>query len=156
MSPTIAGGPLTIVGLDAGSITLTPPVGPAIPLPIQLGIKGEYGATLAAGIPSSGGTFTFTGSGGADVGPFTATVTMSNPLFNWTNQSAAATVDRTQGLTYTWTGGLPGTSRRSLDGVGSDCGLFLPGTGGSRAVYRALLYSAWHAGRQRRYVDTTA
>jgi uncharacterized protein (TIGR03437 family) len=107
--PTVAGGAPTPVGLNAGSITLTPPVGPAIPLPIQLGIKGEYGATLAAGIPSSGGTFTFTGSGGADVGPFTAMVTMSNPLFNWTNQSAAATVDRTQGLTYTWTGGLPGT-----------------------------------------------
>lgn len=108
--PVIAGGQLTIVGLDAGSITFTGPTGPAIPLPIQLGIKGEYGAILAAsGIPSSGGTFTFTGSGGADVGSFTSTVTMSNPLFNWTSQSAAATVDRTQGLLFTWTGGLPGT-----------------------------------------------
>jgi uncharacterized protein (TIGR03437 family) len=108
--PIITGGQLTIVGLDAGSITFTGPTGPAIPLPIQLGIRGEYGAILAAGgIPSSGGTFTFTGSGGADVGPFTSTLTMSNPLFNWTNQSAAATVDRTQGLLYTWTGGLPGT-----------------------------------------------
>lgn len=108
--PIIAGGMVTAVGLDAGSITLTPPAGPAIPLPIELGIKGQYGATLAAGgIPSSGGTFTFTGSGGADVGPISATVTMSNPLFNWTNQSAATTVDRTQGLLFTWTGGLPET-----------------------------------------------
>ena len=33
-------------------------------------------ANLAAGaIPSTGGAFTFTGSGGADVGPFTSTVT---------------------------------------------------------------------------------
>jgi hypothetical protein len=32
-------------------------VGPAVPLPLDLGIKGEYGATLAAGaIPSTGGT----------------------------------------------------------------------------------------------------
>jgi len=107
--PIITGGPLTIVGLDAGSITFAGPTGPAIPLPIQLGIKGEYGATLTPGIPSTGGTFTFTGTGGADVGPFTSTVTMSNPLFKWTNPSAAGTVDRTQGLTYTWTGGLPGT-----------------------------------------------
>ena len=74
-----------------------------------MGIKGEYGATLAAGVIPSGGTFTFTGSGGADVGPFTSTLTISNPNFNWTNPSAAATIDRTQGLLYTWTGGLPGT-----------------------------------------------
>ncbi len=97
--PIITGGQLTVVGLNAGSITLTPPSGPAIPLPIQLGITGEYGAVLSA-IPSSGGTYTFTGTGGsgsADVGPFTATVTLSNPLFNWTNPSAAAIVDRTQG-----------------------------------------------------------
>ena len=39
------------------SITLAGPVGPAVPLPLDLGIKGEYGATLAAGaIPSTGGT----------------------------------------------------------------------------------------------------
>jgi len=108
--PIIAGGPLSIAGLDAGSVTFMGPTGPAIPLPTQLGIKGEYGATLAAGaIPSTGGTFTFTGTGGADVGPFTSTVTMANPLFNWTNQSAAATVDRSQGLLFTWTGGLAGT-----------------------------------------------
>jgi uncharacterized protein (TIGR03437 family) len=107
--PVITGGPLTPVGLDAGSITLTPPVGPPVPLPIQLGIKGEYGAVLAAGAISSGGTFTFSGSGGADVGPFTATLTIANPNFNWTNPSVATAIDRTQGLLYTWTGGLPGT-----------------------------------------------
>lgn len=107
--PVIAGGPLTLVGLDAGSVTLTGPTGPAIPLPIQLGIKGEYGTTLAANVIPAGGTFTFTGSGGADVGPFTAKLTIANPNFNWTNQSAASTIDRTQGFRYTWTGGLPGT-----------------------------------------------
>jgi uncharacterized protein (TIGR03437 family) len=108
--PIIGGGPLTITGLDAGSITVTGPTGPAVAMPTQLGIKGQYGAILAAsGIPPSGGTFTFKGTGGADVGAFTATAIMSNPLFNWTNQSAASTVDRTQGLTVTWTGGLAGT-----------------------------------------------
>lgn len=107
--PTIAGGALSIVGLDAGSITFTGPTGPAIPLPPLLGIKGEDGATLASGVISAGGIFTFTGSGGADVGPFSATLTISNPNFKWTNQSSGATIDRTQGLLYTWTGGLPGT-----------------------------------------------
>ena len=107
--PIITGGAITVVGLDAGSVTLTGPAGLSIPLPEQLGIKGQNGATLAAGVIPAGGTFTFHGSGGADVGPFTSTVTIANPNFNWTNPSAAATIDRTKGLLYTWTGGLPGT-----------------------------------------------
>jgi hypothetical protein len=66
-------------------------------------------ANLAAGaIPQSGGTFTFKGSGGADVGPFTVTINLS-PLLTWTNTSAAATIDRTQDLRVPWTGGNPGT-----------------------------------------------
>jgi hypothetical protein len=101
---------LTLVGLDAGSVTFTGPAGLAITLaPDYGGLKGDYGATLAAGVIPAGGTFTFSGSGGADVGPFTSTLTIANPNFNWTNPGAAATIDRTQGLLYTWTGGLPGT-----------------------------------------------
>jgi uncharacterized protein (TIGR03437 family) len=109
--PTIAGvNTLTLVGLDAGSVTFTGPAGLAMTLaPDFGGLQGDYGAALAAGVIPSGGTFTFSGSGGADVGPFTATLTIANPNFNWTNPSAAATIDRTQGLLYTWTGGLPGT-----------------------------------------------
>ena len=44
------------------------------------------------------------------MGPFTASVTLTNPLFVWTNENAVATVDRTQPLTFTWTGGNPGPS----------------------------------------------
>jgi uncharacterized protein (TIGR03437 family) len=105
----VTGSPVTTVGLDAGSLTLTGPAGPAITLASPLGIKGENSATLAAGVIPAGGTFTFNGSGGADVGPFSSTLTIGNPNFNWTNPSAPATIDRTQGLLYTWTGGLPGT-----------------------------------------------
>jgi hypothetical protein len=90
-------------------VTLTGPAGLNVALPPQLGIKGNDGATLAAGVIPLGGTFTFTGSGGADVGPFTSTLTIANPNFNWTNQSAATTIDRAQGLLYTWTGGFRGT-----------------------------------------------
>jgi hypothetical protein len=43
------------------------------------------------------------------VGPFTTSLTLSNPLLNWTNQGAAATVSRAQGLLATWTGGNAGT-----------------------------------------------
>ena len=96
-------------GLDAGTITLTGPAGLSTTLASQFGIKGAFYSALPAGaIPSSGGTFTFKGSGGADVGPFTSTLTLSN-LLTWTNQSAAASVVKSQGLHVTWTGGTPGT-----------------------------------------------
>jgi hypothetical protein len=107
--PVIGGGKLTVTGLDAGTITLTGPAGLSITLAPQLGLTGENGANLTADVISAGGTFTFKGSGGADVGSFTSTLTIATPNFKWTNQSAGATLDRTQGLLYTWTGGLPET-----------------------------------------------
>jgi len=107
LTPSTVG---TIDGLDPGTITLTGPGGLAVTLGSQFGIKGAFFALLGAGaIPSSGGTFTFKGSGGADVGSFTSALTLSNPLITWTNQGAVASVDRTQGLTVAWTGGNPGT-----------------------------------------------
>jgi uncharacterized protein (TIGR03437 family) len=107
LTPVTIGG---ITGLAPGTITLTGPSGAPVTLASQFGIKGAFYAILPTGaIPQTGGTFTFKGSGGADVGPFTSTITFSNPLLTWTNQSAAATIDRTQGLQVTWTGGNPGT-----------------------------------------------
>jgi hypothetical protein len=100
----------SVTGLDPGSISLTGPGGIALTLANQLGIMGELSGALPAGaIPQSGGTFTFTGTGGANVGPFTASLTFSNPLLSWTNPSVAATVNRSQGFTATWTGGNPGS-----------------------------------------------
>ena len=75
-----------------------------------LGIKGTFNAMLpASAIPSTGGTYTFNGAGGADVGSFTSTLTLANPLLTWTNDSAAATIDRTRGFQFTWSGGTPGS-----------------------------------------------
>ena len=100
----------TLTGMDPGTITLTGPAGLSVTMASQFGIKGAFFATLASGaIPQSGGTFTFKGSGGADVGSFTSTVTFSNPLLTWTNPTVAATIDRTRGFQVTWTGGNPGT-----------------------------------------------
>ena len=62
----------------------------------------------ANAITSSGGAFTFTGSGGPQVGPFKVTVNIPNPILAWTNQAAAATVNRGEGVETTWTGGAPG------------------------------------------------
>jgi hypothetical protein len=99
--------------MDPGTVTMTGPVGGTVTLAQLLASSGIYFAQLAAGaIPSTGGTFTFHGTGGTTapiVGAFTAAVTLSNPLLNWTNSSAAATVTRSQGLGVSWTGGASGT-----------------------------------------------
>ncbi len=106
---TGGGGGGTTVGLDAGNINLTGPAG-TYPLTANPIVKGTYFATLPAGaITSSGGAFTYNGSGGADVGSFNTTINLPNPLLTWTNQGAAATVNRAQGVTINWTGGGLGT-----------------------------------------------
>ena len=109
--PIIAGGPVTVAGLDPRFGDSYRAHRTSHTVADSARHQGRVWRDSGGRRDSihAGGTFTFTGSGGADVGPFTATLTMSNPLFKWTNQSAAATVDRTQGLLYTWTGGLPGT-----------------------------------------------
>ena len=43
------------------------------------------------------------------MGASSATVNLPNPLLNWTNESAGATVTRAQGVQVTWTGGASGT-----------------------------------------------
>ena len=95
-------------GLDAGSLTLTGPGGLSVPMALQFGITGAYAGTLPT-IPASGGTYTWTGTGGAAVGSFTSTVTLASPLLTWTNPSAAASVSPGAGLKVTWTGGNPGS-----------------------------------------------
>jgi len=92
--------------LDAGSVKLTGPNELNATLAPTLG--GVYAALSGTDIPQSGGTFTFTGLGGKDVGTFTATLNLS-PLLNWTNPSAAANIDRSQSLHVTWTGGNAGS-----------------------------------------------
>ena len=77
----------TSTGLDAGTITVAGPSGTQ-PVPAIASIPGAYGANLPTGfVPSTGGSFVFTGTGGKDVGPFTATINYSNPMV-WTNMTA--------------------------------------------------------------------
>jgi uncharacterized protein (TIGR03437 family) len=104
------GGNLTSNGLDAGTVSVAGPGGTNYPLTSISAVPGFYEASLpAAAITSSGGTFTFSWTGGANVGASTATVTLPNPLLNWSNESAGATVARSQGVLVTWTGGSPGS-----------------------------------------------
>jgi uncharacterized protein (TIGR03437 family) len=128
----------TTTPLNPGTVTVTGPVGSATLTSIgtELGgfLAGFYEAAtcmdgsvppscLAAGfIPETGGTFTFNGSGGTsaatarpaaagstNIGAFNAQIVFPNPLLNWTNQSAAATITRSEGVLVTWTGGSDNT-----------------------------------------------
>lgn len=103
-----------LTGLGAGTIKMIGPDGLEVTLQNTLGIAGAYNATLQT-IPQNGGTYTWTGSGGKDVGAFTATQTVS-PLLTWTNPDVATTVNQSKGLTVTWTGGNPGSWVR-IDGA---------------------------------------
>lgn len=105
---TVGGSPGLPTGLNAGTITVTGPGGSPVTLTGIPQFPGFYTATLAS-IPSTGGAYVFNATAGSQVGAFTATVTFPNPLLVWTNQGAAATVSRSQGLSVTWTGGAPGS-----------------------------------------------
>lgn len=110
---TVSGTIPKIVGLDAGTISLAGPNGNYTLTELEKGIY-EAGSLTSPGlpagaIPSTGGAFTFNGGGGADVGSFKSTINFPNPILQWTNQSAAATVNIGSGLLVTWTGGTPGS-----------------------------------------------
>jgi uncharacterized protein (TIGR03437 family) len=95
--------------LDAGTITVS---GPGITGTRQIA-KTTVGGSLFYGLQLDStattlqaGTYNFTGAGGPDVGPFTASYTMP-PVFTWTNQSSLTNIVRANGATITWTGGDP-------------------------------------------------
>jgi len=89
-------------GLDAGAIRASGDgYAPVTLTPASSGALGSYVGTLAGPVftlapPAAGTTFTFNASGGAQVGPFTASVNYPNPTFG-----AAATVGNS-GLQVTW------------------------------------------------------
>lgn len=99
---------LNVPRLAAGpEIGITGPNGIAA---LPLFKLGEYHGPLGpAGLTGSTylspGTYTATGAGGADVGAFTASLMIPDPL-TWTNQSSFSnSISRSQNLTINWTGG---------------------------------------------------
>ena len=99
----------TLTYLNAGNLTITGPTGTQPITQVTSGQVLAYGSSLPTSFfPSTGGTFTFQGTGGKDIGPFSVTVSDPSPLV-WTNQAAITSVNRNQDLKVTWTGGIPGT-----------------------------------------------
>ena len=90
-------------------------------------LKVGGGVPLSTPIPIPGfevlppyldpGTYTIdNGAGGADVGPFTATLTVPSPGFTWTNADANTTITLSAGIDIQWTGGDP-TTNVQIQGV---------------------------------------
>ncbi len=93
--------------LDSGSsITVSGPNGS-----MTVNAKPGGTATLsAAGSFLTPGTYTISGPGGKDVGPFSATVTVpALPALTSPKGPAGLTVSRTKGITVTWTPNNSGT-----------------------------------------------
>lgn len=63
----------------------------------------SYDAPLASGTLAASGSYTISGTGGADVGPFSST-TVFPASFTATNFSSITAIDRSQPLTFTWSG----------------------------------------------------
>jgi hypothetical protein len=105
-------------GLDAGgSLSLS---GPAGSLALTGEGVGQYQAAFgssSAGPNIPPGTYTLKGSGGKDVPAFTATLNIVQNV-QWTNKSAVSTIDRSQPLTITWSGG-PASGSVLLGGYSS-------------------------------------
>ena len=71
-----------------------------------LGTSGGWSALgLGPGMPFlDPGTYTVSGAGGKDVGPFQYTIQIPSGA-TWTNRDSTTTVNRSQGLTVEWSGG---------------------------------------------------
>ena len=94
--------------LDAGAFTMKLPNSSTMAM-----TKSQGGAYSLSGsdvqgsksplfIPASGGLFSFTNTGGADVGPISGAQITMPPALNWTNMNSITNVVRSQGVTVNW------------------------------------------------------
>ncbi|HYM12624.1 MAG TPA: hypothetical protein VEU62_17940 [Bryobacterales bacterium] len=108
--------PVVPAPLDAGPVlNLSGPNGKKqIPKSALVPGYSIYAASLGGGFGPMAtplyldkGTYTMdNGAGGADIGPFTATLNLPDPLV-WSNEDSINNVPRSQDLLITWTGGDP-------------------------------------------------
>jgi len=118
----------SIKDLDGGTlISLAAPPG-TVSMPQSATSPVFYSALLATslnvpGVPTSfltsGTASTLSGAGGADVGPFQASIT-AGPSFTWTNEAAVTSVTRANGFTVTWSNPPPGAAAVSIIGYNVD------------------------------------
>ena len=102
--------------LDAGpALTIRGPAGTRTIPKITVGNLSAYDQSVSLGNAAPGnfldpGHYTLNAPGGKDVGAFIAAIDLPTTRFVWTNQPAAPPeIDRSQGYTVKWSGGVPGT-----------------------------------------------
>jgi uncharacterized protein (TIGR03437 family) len=101
--------------LDAGIMaTITGPAGSKSLLPASP-VSRLLGSLLGTSFPNTPpalfldpGAYAVTGSGGGDIGPFSASVSLAPPI-TWSNRDLIQIVNRQQPLVLNWTGADPGT-----------------------------------------------
>ncbi len=127
-----SGHPL-LTGADAGkSLSLT---GAGGALTLTQSGPGTYRAYFGASVTGQDlplGAYTISGTGGKDAGAFSVTLAVASHL-TISSPSAMATVDRTQPLTMTWTGGIAGNYVL----IAGDAPGFFSATGFNPATYFA-------------------
>jgi uncharacterized protein (TIGR03437 family) len=132
------------VALDAGAITMRLPNGSSMDLPkVTGGIYSVFGSdgqgsTSPLFIPAAGGQFSFTNSGGADVGQISGAQITMPPALNWTNMSSISTVNRSQGVTVTWDKSNPYSGFVTISGFSFS----LSGTSASSATITGFTCTA--------------
>lgn len=93
-------------GLDAGpTINVTGPAG-LKQLTDSTAVKGDYTGQFGTGFLVPGSFTIDNGPGGTDIGQFKVSVNMPSAL-TWTNQDSILNIDRSKGVTVTWSGGDP-------------------------------------------------
>jgi len=113
--------PVAPEGLDAGRLSVTGPLGEK---QFKQNSKGEYSAQLGGGIPGLGGQpeylvkgyYSLTGSGGAEVGAFSAALVIPDPI-RWINRDSINDISRSQDLKLSWTGGDPNKEMATIIGL---------------------------------------
>jgi len=89
--------------LDAGVLNISGPGVTSQTVGVIQGTTGPiYNSTIAPGALQGGGTYTLAGTGGSQVGPFSATATF--PVSFTSNVSTLSKVNHAQPVTITWTG----------------------------------------------------
>lgn len=110
--PAVPNWRASAAGLDAGStLALSGQAGAWTLTPGGTGNNTGRYQVLFGSTPSGPnlavGSYTVTGSGGKDLNAFTVTMNVTGNVV-WTNKAAVSTVNRSQPLTVTWSGGSPG------------------------------------------------
>ena len=134
----------TTTPLDAGSALLLS--GPAGLMQLPQGNPGGYSSSQLTN-PSfltPGASYTVTGPGGIDVGPFTSSVSIPQQ-FQWTNQDVTS-ISQSQGLQVSWSGADPALTMwisgyTDLPSAGAQFACRVPASDGQFTVPPFVLYS---------------